>query len=57
MFISELVDESWIEIESQDITFLENDFPNRGEINKNLQFFELEDPDIGGAPIQQIEMN
>lgn len=52
VFIEKMANGSWTEIESRDVIFLEIDFPCKGEINKDFQSFEMEDPDIGGSPIQ-----
>ena len=54
MFIGENDDESIIEIELRDIDFLEEDFPNRGEVGKVIDLYEIEDLDIG-APISSNE--
>lgn len=42
MFIGEQVNESISELESQDLTFLENDFPQLGDITSNLDLFEID---------------
>ena len=44
MFIGEQPSGSVTEFESRDATFLENDFPSRGEINQGLSLYEMEDP-------------
>ena len=43
MFIGEHDSESLTEFESRDVTFLENDFPQQGDINKDLSFYETMD--------------
>ena len=47
MFIRENDDGSINKIESQDVNFLEEDFPNKREIRKEIDLYETEDPDIG----------
>ncbi|KAG8385926.1 hypothetical protein BUALT_Bualt03G0096000 [Buddleja alternifolia] len=46
VFIGEQVDGSVTEIESRDATFLEEDFPGKGEVSKDFQFYELKDLEI-----------
>ena len=46
MFIWENDDGSITEIESQDVDFLKEDFPNRGEVRKEMDLYEIEDLDI-----------
>ncbi|KAG8376138.1 hypothetical protein BUALT_Bualt09G0032100 [Buddleja alternifolia] len=46
VFIGEQVDGSVTEIESRDATFLEEDFPRKGEVSKDFQFYELKDSEI-----------
>ncbi|KAI9170264.1 hypothetical protein LWI28_025254 [Acer negundo] len=36
-------DGSVTELESRDVNFLENEFPNKGEVDKDVRFFELDD--------------
>ena len=36
-----------MEIESRDVVFLKEDFPGRGEINRDLHFYEMEDLKVG----------
>ena len=36
-----------IEFESRDVVFLKEDYLMRGEIDKDFQFYEMEDPDNG----------
>ena len=45
MFVGEKTDGRVTEIESRDVLFLENDYPTRGEIDKDFQFYEMEDPE------------
>ena len=47
MFVGEEVDGRVIEFESQDVIYLEEDYPTRCELNKDFQFYEMEDPDYG----------
>ena len=42
------------ELESRDVTFLEDDFPHRGEIDNNLHLYEMMDPNINSTPEQQL---
>ena len=44
VFLGEDINESVMEIESQDVIFLEEDFPGRGEIDRDLHFYKMEDP-------------
>ena len=46
MFIGENADGTVTEIESQDVTFLENDFSKVGEIDRDLHLYEMMDPEI-----------
>ena len=43
VFIGEQEDGSKTEIESRDITFLENDFPRQGQIGEDLLLYETND--------------
>ena len=43
VFIGEHNSGSLTEFESRDVTFLENDFPQQGDINKDLSFYETMD--------------
>ena len=43
------------EFESHDVIFLEEDFPKRGEINRDFQLYETEDPKASGG-IRQIDL-
>ena len=54
MFVGEEVDGRVTEFESRDVVFLEEDYPTRGEIDKDFQFYEMEDPDYG-APSHSIK--
>ena len=54
MFVGEETDRRVTEFESRDVVFLEEDYPTRGEIDKDFQFYEMEDPDYG-APSHSIE--
>ena len=40
VFINEKADGSVTELESRDVVFLEEDFPMRGKVNKDFQFYE-----------------
>ena len=46
MFIGENADGTVTEIESRDVTFLENDFSKVGEIDRDLHLYEMMDPEI-----------
>ena len=54
VFIGEEADERVAEIESRDVVFLEEDYPTRWEIEKDFQFYEMEDPDYG-APSHLVK--
>ena len=49
VFVGEEADGRVTEIESRDVVFLEEDYPTRGEIEKDFQFYEMEDPDNGAS--------
>lgn len=44
MFISKCTDRSVSKLESQDVTFIENEFPRIGEVGGNIRFYELDNP-------------
>ena len=46
MFIGKYEDGTVIELESQDVTFLKDDFPRMGEIDKDLHLYEIMNADI-----------
>ena len=46
VFVGEKADGRVTEFESQDVVFLEDDYTTRGEIDKDFQFYEMEDPII-----------
>ena len=52
MFIDEHIDGGMIELESRDVTFIEDEFPSKGDIDKSVQIEELEDQDITITPSQ-----
>ena len=54
MFLGEEANGRVTEFESRDVVFLEEDYPTRGEIEKDFQFYEMEDPD-NGAPSYSVE--
>ena len=54
MFVGEEADGRVTEFESRDVVFLEEDYPTRGEIEKDFQFYEMEDPD-NGAPSYSVK--
>ena len=45
MFIGEQPSGSVTDFESWDATFLENDFPTKGEINQDLSLYKIRDQD------------
>ena len=47
IFLGEDINGSVIEIESRDVIFLEEDFSERGEIDKDPHFHEMEDSEVG----------
>ena len=47
VFVGEEADGRLTEFESRDVVFLEEDYPTRGEIDKDFQFYEMKDPDYG----------
>ena len=54
VFIGEHTDGGITEIESRDMTFLENDFPTRGEINRDYALYEMDEP-IGSIILERIK--
>ena len=54
MFIGEHDDGTITELESEDDTFLEDDFPRIGEIDRDLHLYEMMDPDIRSTPKQKL---
>lgn len=53
-FIAEQADGNISEMESRDVTFLENDFSQMGDITSDLDFFEIEESDTSIAPLHSI---
>ena len=51
IFLGEDINGSVTEIESQDVVFLEEDFPGRGEIDRDTHFYEMEDLVVGEGVI------
>ena len=47
MFVGEETDGRVTKIKSRDVIFLEEDYPIRGEIDKDFQFYEMEDLEYG----------
>ena len=47
VFVGEEADGRVIEFESRDVVFLEEHYLMKGEIKKDFQFYEMEDPDNG----------
>ena len=47
VFVGEETDGKMTEFESRYVIFLEEDYPSRGEIDKDFQFYEMEDLDYG----------
>ena len=54
VFIGKQADGSISKLESRDVTFLENDFPQRGDITLDLDLFEIDESDTSTAPLQPI---
>ena len=54
MFVGEEADGRVTEFESRDVVFLEEDYPTRGEIDKDFQFYEMEDLEYG-TPSHLVE--
>ena len=54
MFVGEQPNGSVIEIESRDVGFLEEDFPSRGEVTREVELYEMEDL-LKGAPSSLVE--
>ena len=46
IFLREDINRSVTEVESQDVIFLEEDFPGRGEIDRDTHFYEIEYPEV-----------
>ena len=49
VLIDEQPDGSVTEVESLDVDFIENEFPSRGEVNKDLTLYEMLDPNEGAS--------
>ena len=47
MFIGEQPNGRVTEIELRDVEFLEEDFPNKGEVDKDMELDKMEDPYVG----------
>ena len=54
MLIGEQPDGSVTELDSRDFYFIENEFPNICEVEKNLTLYEMMDQE-GGAPSRLVE--
>ena len=54
VFIGENENGTVTKLESRDVTFLEDDFPRMGEIDRDLHLNEMMDPDIRSTPKQQL---
>ena len=52
MFIGEHIDGGMTELESRDVTFIEDEFSSKCDIDKRVQIEELEDQDITITPNQ-----
>ena len=52
MFICEHEDKTVTKLESQDVTFLEDDCPCMDEIDRDLHLYEMMDPNIRSTPKQ-----
>ena len=53
-YVGEHEDRTVTELESWDVTFLEDDFPCTGEIDRDLHLYEMMDPDIRSILEQQL---
>ena len=54
VLIGEQLDGSVTELESHDADFIESEFPNIGEVEKNLTLYEMMDQEVG-APNRLVE--
>jgi hypothetical protein len=54
VLIGEQPNGSVTEVESRDVDFIENEFPSRGEVDKDLTLYEIMDPNEG-APSSLVE--
>ena len=54
VLIGEQLDESVTELESCDVDFIESEFPNIGEVEKNLTLYEMMDQEVG-APSRLVK--
>ena len=54
MLIGEQLHGSVIELESRDVDFIESEFPNIGEVEKNLALYEMMDQEVD-APSRLVE--
>lgn len=52
-FISENTDGNISKLESPDVTFIENDFPSRGELQKDFYHLEIDDFDTGSHKLSE----
>lgn len=55
VFISENTDGSILEIESHNVTFLENIFSSKGKLQKDFQLFKIDDPNSGSHHDKSLE--
>ena len=55
VMLGEHLDGSVTEIESQDVDFLEGKFPRRGEVKRNLGFYEMNEPEESAQIPIEIE--
>ena len=54
MLIGEQPDRSVTELKSHDVDFIESEFPNIGEVEKNLTLYEMMDQEVG-APSRLVK--
>ena len=52
MFIGEQNSGTVTEVESRDVTFIDNDFPKQGEIGQDLSLYETTDQTVSAAEVQ-----
>ena len=57
VFIGEEANGTVTEFKSRDVGFLKEDFPTRGEMDKDFQFYEMEDPKYGAIShsVEELE--
>ena len=56
VFFGELKDKSVTKIESLDVNFFEEEFPSKGEVSQNSDFYEL-DESAPRCPVEQEDLS